>query len=86
MEWMIVQNQWTVVSETTTTSSDDVVDDPGIGKSATSIEVLDWELTNAEKSEGYSKLGSAGVVGEVEVRLVGWSCNFIHASCWEPTV
>ena len=86
VEGVVIQHQWTVVSETTARASDDVVNDPEVGESATSIEVLDWELTNGEETKNNSELGSGGVVGEVEVRLVGWSGHFLHFSFWEPRV
>ena len=84
VEGMVPQDQWAVVSQTTAAASDDVVDDPEVGKGGSGIEVLDWELTDGEESEDHAELGTAGVVSEVEVRLVDWTGNLEHLAAWEP--
>lgn len=85
VEGVIPHHNWTVVSQTTTSTSNNVVHDPGVGKSNTSVEVLDWKLTNGEESESNSELSSGSVVSEVEVGLVGWSGDLLALSSWEPT-
>jgi len=84
VEGMVPEDGWSVVSETTAGSTDDVVDNPAVSESATSVEVFDWQLTDGEESKTNSELGSCGVVSIVEVRLVGWSSNFLQLSFWEP--
>lgn len=67
VESVIVQADGAVVTKTLTESSHDKVGDPDVGKTATSIEILDWELTNKGKTEEATDLGTSGVVGPVEV-------------------
>ena len=86
VEWMVVQQDWAVKQKSSATTSDAVVDDPGVGKSCSGPEVLDWELTDGEQSEADSELGSGGVVGEVEIGLVDWSGNLPQLASWEPTL
>ncbi len=86
VEWVIVKHDWTVKQKSTATSSDAVVDDEGVGESASGVEVLDWELTDGEKSEDDSHLGLGGVAGHVEVRLVGWSGDLSALASWEPAL
>ena len=86
VELMVPEHQRSVVHETTTASLDDVIDNPGIGDTASGVEVLDWELTDGQEPEKNSELGLGGVVSEVEIRLVGWSLHFSHLTFWEPTL
>ena len=84
VEGMVPEDGWSVVSETTAGSTDDVVDNPAVSESATSVEVFDWQLTDGKESKTNSELGSCCVVSMVEVRFVGWSSNFSQFSFWEP--
>jgi len=83
---VIVEHQGSVASETASSTSDDVVHNPEVGESGTSIEVLDWELSDGEESKDDTALSSSGVAGEIEARLVNWSGNFVHLSLREPAV
>lgn len=67
MDWVIIENDWTIVKKTTATSSAAVVNNPSVGKSTSSVEVLDWKLTDCEESKSNSELSSSSVVCEVEV-------------------
>jgi len=46
VESMVVQNDRSVMTETTANTTDNEVHDPGVGKSYTHVEVLNWEFTN----------------------------------------
>ena len=83
---MVPEDNWAVMAETTTTTSDAVVDDPEVGESATSVEVLDWELTDGKESEDDSQLSLSGNCGPVEVRLEDWSGDFSELTLWEPAL
>jgi len=72
--------------ETTSESSNDKEDNPGVSDSASNMEVLDRELTDNSKTEEDSKLSSSAVVGPVEVRSVDGSGDFVHLSLGEPRV
>ena len=72
--------------ETTSKSSNDKEDNPGVSDSASNMEVLDRELTDNSKTEEDSKLSSSAVVGPVEVRSVDGSGDFVHLSPGEPRV
>ena len=81
---MIVHNDWTIVLKTTANTANDEVDAPSVSKSATGIEVFNWQLTDDGESKEASHLSTSGVVGPVEIGSVNWSGNFFHLAAWEP--
>lgn len=67
MDSVIVENQGSCVSETSTETSQDEVDAPGIGEPASHIEVLDGQFSNEEETKKASDLCSCSIVSPVKV-------------------
>ena len=83
--WVIVEEDWAVELETTAKTSDHEPDGVAVGDKASGIEILDWQLTDHQKTEGNTDLGAGSVVGWVKVRLVDWSGHLAEvAVTWEP--
>lgn len=51
IESMVVQNDRSVVTETTANTTDNEVHNPHVGKTHTHIEVLNWQFTNSHQTE-----------------------------------
>ena len=84
VEGVIVQHNGAVVTETTTDTTDDEIADPSVGQPAANIEVLDGQFTDHGESEEDAELGARGVVGPVEVRLVGGARDHGQVLLGEP--
>ena len=67
VESVIVHDKRTVVTETTTNTSDQEVAHPTVCKPATNVEVLDWKLTDDGKSKNDASLSTSSIVGPVPV-------------------
>ena len=85
VQGMVVQADGAVVTKTLTESPHNEVGDPNVGKTAAGVEILDWQLTNEGETEEAADLGTGGVVGPVEIRLVDGSGDFLHLAAGEPT-
>ena len=75
VETMVVQDEWSSEGKTTADTSDDEEADIEVCNPASNSETLDGKLTDDSKSEDDTSLSSGGVVGPVEVRIVGRSGN-----------
>ena len=84
VEGVIVKHKRAIVTKTTAYTSDDEVADPSIGQPASNIEVLDGEFANDSESEKDANLSTCGVVGPVEVGLVGRSSDHAKVVLGEP--
>jgi len=84
VEGMVIQDQRTVVSETTADTPDDEVDNPEVGQSDSHVEVLDGELTDEEETKKDTSLSTSSVVGPVEVGLVSRSSDHAQIVLREP--
>ena len=72
---MVVQDERSSEGKTTADTSDDEEADIEVCNPTSNSETLDWEFTNDSKSKDDTSLSSGGVVGPVEVRIVGRSGN-----------
>ncbi len=82
---VVVHHDGPRVAQTSAEAAAHEVDDPGISQPASHVEVLDWELSDEEETQGATKLGARGVVGPVEVRAVnGTGDNAGHVVAGEP--
>jgi len=86
IECVIVENNRTVVTETTANTSDDEIADPAISEPAADIEVLDGELANDSQAEKYTNLSASGVVSPVKVGLVSGTSDHGKISSREPAL
>jgi hypothetical protein len=84
VQGMVVHDNWTIVSETATETSDNKECNPAVSKGDTSVEILNWELANNEKTEEAADLCSGCIVGPVEIRSINRSGNFFHLAAGEP--
>ena len=83
---VVVHYDGSVVSKTSTVSSEDEVSDPCVRKTNTHVEGLDGELTDGEETEHASELGTRSIVGPVEIGTVNGSGDLSHLSSGEPVV
>ena len=67
MESVIVHYQWSSISETSSKTLGDEEVDVEIGQPASSVEVLNWKLSDCQKTQHTSQLSSSGVVSPVPV-------------------
>lgn len=67
MESMIVENNWSLISQTSANSTRHEEDHVCIGDPASHIEVLNWQLSNDGETQEASELSSSGIVGPVMV-------------------
>ena len=81
---IVVKTDRSLLGESTAQSSDHEEDNPGVGDSASNMEILDGELTDDGKTEEDSQLIATAVVGPVEIGTVDGSGNFVHGSSREP--
>jgi len=86
IECVVVENNRTVVTETTTNTSDDEIADPAISEPAANIEVLDRELSDYSQAEKYANLSASGVVSPVKVGLVSGTSDHGKISSREPAL
>jgi hypothetical protein len=84
MESVIVHDKGTVVSETTTNTSNHEPHTPDVGKAASSVEIPDWELTDNSETKGNTDLSTGSVTSPVEVGAVNGSGDFLHLTAGEP--
>jgi len=84
VEGMIVEDNGAVVAKTTSDTADDEPADPAVGQPATNVEVLDGELTDHGEAEKHAELGARGVVGPVEIGLVGGARDHGQVLLGEP--
>ena len=84
VQCVIVQHNWSVALQPTADTSDDEVHDVEVGDPASSIKVLDRQLTDCPQTKSDSNLGTGGVVSIVEVGSVCRSSHFFHLSFREP--
>jgi len=81
---IVVKTDGSLLGESTAQSSDDEEHNPGVGDSASNMEVFDGELTDDGETEEDSELGATAVVGPVEVGTVDGSGDLVHGSSREP--
>lgn len=86
VERMVVENNRTVVTETTANTSDDEIADPAISEPAADIEVLNRELANDSQTKKYANLSASGIVSPVKVGLVSRTSDDGQISSWEPAL
>ena len=86
VEGMVIENQRTVVSETTADTPDNEVTDPAVGQPASHVEVLDGELANDGEAKKDTSLSTSSIVGPVEIRLVGGSSDHAEIVSREPAL
>lgn len=84
VERMVVENDGTVVTETTANTSDDEIADPAISEPAADIEVFNGELANNSQAEKNANLSASGVVSPVKVGLVSGTSDHGKISSREP--
>lgn len=84
VEGMIVHNQGSVVSKTTTESSDNEPHAPHVSEAASSVEVSNRQFTDHSKTEGNTNLSTGSVVSPVEIGTVNGSGDLIHLTAGEP--
>ena len=73
VELTVVSHQGSLVPQTSAQATADEEHHPHVGEDASSVERLDWQLTDDGQAEQASQLSSGGVVGPVKVRLLNWS-------------
>lgn len=81
---VVVQADGSLLSESTTQSSNNEEHNPGVSDSASNMEIFDGELTNDSETEEDSQLSATAVVGPVEVGTVDGASDFVHGSAGEP--
>lgn len=86
VEGVIIENERTVVTETTADTSDNEVANPTVSQPASHVEILDGELTNDGQTENDANLSSGRVVGPVEVRLISRSGDHVKIILGEPAL
>jgi hypothetical protein len=81
---VIVHHDGAVRAETATDTTDDKVNDPGVDKTATDVEVFDGQLTDYEHTEEATELGAGDVGGGVEVGAENGAGDLFHFTFGEP--
>jgi len=81
---VIVHHDGAVRAETTTDTTDDEVNDPGVYETATDVEILDGQLTDDEHTEKATELGAGDVRGGVEIGAENGSGDLFHFTFGEP--
>jgi len=84
VEGVIVHDNGSVVSETSANTSDHEPGAPDVSEAASSVEILDWELTDNSETEDNTDLSTGSVTSPVEVRTVNRSGDFLHLAAGEP--
>jgi hypothetical protein len=85
VEARVVGDHGSLVSETTTDAVGHKEGHPQVGEDATSVEVLDGELTDDSETEEASELGAGSIVGPVEVGLLdGTNDHLLGSAAVEP--
>lgn len=67
LECVIIHDNGSSPSQTSTETSSNEIDDPSISQPASNVEVLNGQLSDEEESKKTSNLGSSCVVGPVKV-------------------
>jgi len=86
VELMVPKDDGAIMAETTTDTADDEEDDPSVGQPAANVEVLDGEFADHGEAEENTKLCAGGVVGPVEIGVVGWASNDGKIISGEPAL
>ena len=73
MELVVVEDNRSLVSQSSSETLAHEPDQPGICEPASDIKVLNWELSNDGEAEKTSELTSGSVVSPVPVGLAHWS-------------
>ena len=82
---VVVENDWSLMSQTSTSTSGHVSDQVDVYKGASGVETLDWQLSNDGKSKRASDLSSGDVAGHVPVGFGARSCEHLFVlALWEP--
>lgn len=85
VEARVVGDHGSLVSETTADAVGHKEGHPQVGEDATSVEVLDGELTDDSETEEASELGASSIVGPVEVGLLdGTNDHLLGSAAVEP--
>ena len=69
VELMVVENNWSLVSQTSAESLGHEDDQVEVSEPASDVEVLDWKLSDDSQTKEASKLSSGGVVSPVPIGL-----------------
>lgn len=73
VEIVAKEYNWTVSFKTTANTSNNEPHAVAISNYTSSIEILDWELTDNQKTKSTTDLSASSVAGPVKVRLIDWS-------------
>ena len=66
-----------MISETTSKTSVDKIENPDVGENTSSVEGFDRELSDGHQTEKASDLSARSIVGPVEIRSLTWSNNHV---------
>ena len=86
IECMVIEDNGSVVLETTANAPDDKPHDPAVSEPATHGEALDRQLTDEQKTEEHAKLSPRCVVCPVEIGLVSRASDHGKITLGEPAL
>lgn len=85
VELMVVENNWSLISQTSSESLRYKDDEVEVSQPASNIEIFNREFSNDCQTKEASNLTSGGVISPVPVGLGDWSYNnFFSFTLWEP--
>merc|ERR1719224_34283 len=82
---MVVENNWSLISQTSSKSLRDKDDQVEVSQPASNVEIFNRELSNHSQTKEASNLSSSSVVSPVPVGFRDWSYDdFFGFALWEP--